>query len=330
VTRAPRPRQREIGVRYFVGRLLAGLGTLFLVCVLVFGAVHLVPGSYAEIVLGPFSSPEARVALTREFGLDRPLVVQFVEWFRHLLVGDLGASLGTGESVSGQLARRLPVTVELALLALLVTVVVGVPLALAAGLARGRFGRGVSRLVGSSAMSTPDFVLGSLLVFLFSRYSLGLPVGGGYVSPAEDLWGNVAAMVLPSLTLSVFGIALVVRTGRDAVAQVVSLPHVTAALARGEPMGHVVTRHVLRNAAIPVVTVVATFSGYLMGGAVIVENLFSLPGVGQAVLTAINGRDYAVVQGMVLIAAAAFIVINLAADFLYGVVDPRIRVGHRP
>ncbi len=315
-------------MRYFVGRLIAGLGTLFVVCVLVFGAVHLVPGSYAEIVLGPFSSPAARTALTREFGLDRPLVVQFAEWSWHVLTGDLGTSLGTGESVSGQLARRLPVTAEVALLSLSLVAVVGSPLALVAGLARGRIGRGVSRLAGALAMSTPEFVLGSLLVYLFSRYSLGLPVGGGYVSPTEDIGENLAEVALPALTLSVFGIALVVRTGRDAVARVVSLPHVTAALARGEGLGHVVRRHVLRNAAIPVVTVAATFTGYVMGGAVIVENLFSLPGLGQAVLTAIDHRDYAVVQGMVLIAAAVFITINLLADFTYGLLDPRIRVGH--
>ncbi len=316
------------GWRYFGGRLFVGLVTLLVVSVLVFGAVHLVPGSYADIVLGPFSSPEARAVLTAEFGLDRPLPVQYIEWLRHVLVGDLGASLGTGAPVTEQLLRRLPVTAELTVLSLLVTVVVGLPLALAAGLARGRFGRGVSRLVGSSAMSTPDFVLGSLLVFLFSRYALGLPVGG-YVPFAEDPVANLRSMVLPALTLSVFGVALVVRTGRDAVAGVFSSPHVAAAVARGESLRHVVRHHVLRNASIPVLTVLATYVGYLMGGAVIVENLFSLPGLGQAVLSAINGRDYAVVQGMVLVAAAAFIAINLLADFAYGLLDPRVRTGHR-
>ncbi len=318
-----------VGMRYFAGRLIAGSGTLLLVSVLVFCAVHLMPGSYAEMVLGPFSSPEARAALTRDFGLNRPLVIQFVEWLRHVASGDLGASLGTGDPVSRQLARRWPVTTELALLSMLVTLVAGLPLALAAGMARGRFGRGLARLVGASAMSTPDFVLGSLLVFVFSRYSLGVPAGGGYVPLSADPAGNLAAMALPTSTLSVFGIALVVRTGRDAVSGVVSLPHVTAALARGERMGHVIRRHVLRNAAIPVVTVLATFTGYLMGGAVIVENLFSLPGSGQAVLTAVNGRDYAVVQAMVLVAAAAFITINLLADFAYAVLDPRVRLANR-
>jgi peptide/nickel transport system permease protein len=314
------------GLRYFGGRVVAGVATLWVVSVLVFAAMHLVPGNYADIVLGQFSSPQTRAALSAEFGLDRPLPAQYVEWLRHVAVGDLGASLATGEPVARQLAHRWPVTAELALLSLIITLAVGLPLALVAGLARRRLGRGVGRLVGSSAMSTPDFVLGSLLVFVFSRYALGLPVGD-YVTFAEDPVANVRSMLLPAMTLSLFGIALVVRTGRDAVAGVFSAAHVTAAVARGEGIAHVIRHHVLRNAAIPILTVLATYVGYLMGGAVIVENLFSLPGLGQAVLTAINGRDYAVVQSMVLVAAAAFIAINLLADFAYGLVDPRIRTG---
>jgi peptide/nickel transport system permease protein len=316
------------GLRYFGGRVVAGAGTVLVVSMLVFAAVHLVPGSYADVVSGPYSSSQARAALTAEFGLDRPLPVQYVEWLRHMAVGDLGTSLGTGEPITEQLARRWPVTAELAILSLILTVVVGLPLALLAGLARRRLGRGLGRLMGSSAMSTPDFVLGSLLVFLFSRFALGLPVGG-YVALAEDPVESLRSMVLPALTLSVFGIALVVRTGRDAVAGVLSSPHVTAAVARGEGTAFVIRHHILRNAAIPLLTVLATYTGYLMGGAVIVESLFSLPGLGQAILSAINGRDYAVVQGMVLVAAVAFIAVNMAADFTYGLVDPRVRAGDR-
>ncbi len=317
------------GWRYFAGRLVAGVATLLVVSVLVFGAMRVVPGTYADIVLGPFSSPEARAALTAEFGLDRPVFVQYLEWLRHVLTGDLGTSPGADEPVTAQLLRRLPVTFELAVLSLAGSALVGLPLALIAGLARGRFSRGLSRLAGSSAISTPDFVLGSLLVFLFSRYALGLPVGG-YVRFTEDPVANVRSMVLPALTLSVFGVALVVRTGRDAIAGIFSAPYIAAAIARGEPTRHMISHHVLRNAAIPLLTVGATYLGYLMGGAVIVENLFSLPGLGQAVLSGINGRDYAVVQGIVLVAAAAFIAINLLSDFAYGVLDPRVRQVRQP
>jgi peptide/nickel transport system permease protein len=314
--------------RYIAGRLATGIGTLFVVTVLVFTAIHLVPGSYVDVIAGQFATPEMRATITAEYGLDRPLPVQYFEWLGHTATGDLGASMTSEQPVAELLGHRLPVTAELALLALLFSLLLGLPFALLAGMARRRSSRGASRLVGSLAMSTPDFVLGSLLVYLFSKYALGLKVGG-YVPFADDPVANLRAMLLPAITLSVFGIAVVVRTGRDAVAGVLSAPHVTAALARGESLPHVVRHHVLRNAAIPVLTVVATYVGYLMGGAVIVENLFSLPGIGQAVLNAVTGRDYAIVQGTVLVAAAVFIAINMLADFAYGVIDPRVKSAGR-
>jgi peptide/nickel transport system permease protein len=216
----------------------------------------------------------------------------------------------------------------LGVLALLFALVIGIPLALAAGLASSKLGRGSSRLGGATAISTPDFVIGSVLVYLFSRYHLGLNVGQ-YVPLVDDPVSNLRAMLLPALTLSVFGIAVIVRTGRDSIAQVLSEPYVAAARARGENTIHLIRHHVLRNASVPVLTVVAIYTGYLMGGAVIVENLFSLPGLGQAALVGINGRDYQLVEGVVLVAAAAFITINMLADVAYGVIDPRIRVGGR-
>src|SRR5262249_34273907 len=161
------------------------------------------------------------------------------------------------------------------------------PLALAAGLARSRLGRGGSRLGGAVAISTPDFVVGSIVLYLFSRYSLGLPVGR-YTPFSEHPLASLRDMFLPALVLSIFGVALIVRIGRDAVAGVMSAPHVTAALARGESMPHIVRHHVLRNSFIPVLTVLAVYVGYLMGGAVVIENLFSLPGLGQAALSALQ------------------------------------------
>jgi peptide/nickel transport system permease protein len=312
--------------RYVAKRFATAFVTLLVVTVVVFVGIHMIPGKYADIVLGPFASPQARAQLNAEYGLDEPLPVQYAQWLRHAAVGDLGTTFSTGEAVTDQIGRRLPVTGGLALLALFFTLVIGLPLALLAGMARGSVGRGVSRMSGATAMSIPDFVLGSLLVYLFSRYSLGLQVGG-YVPFVDDPVGNLRSMLLPALTLSVFGIAVVVRTGRDAVAGVMSSPHVTAAIARGESMPRIVRHHVIRNAAIPLVTVVAIYFGYLMGGAVIVENLFSLPGLGQAVLNGVETRDYAIVQGIVLVAAATFILANLFADLAYAAIDPRVRVG---
>jgi peptide/nickel transport system permease protein len=315
-------------LRYGARHIVTGAITLLVVTVVVFVAIHLVPGDYADIVLGQFATPAARARLATEYGLDDPLPVQYVQWLQHAVTGDLGHSMSTGEPIMGHLQRRLPVTGELALLALAFTLLLGLPLAILAALARSAPSRAISRLAGAVAMSVPDFVLGSVVLYLFSRYALGLRAGG-YVAFGDDPVGNLRTMLLPALTLGVFGLAMVVRTGRDAVNAVLSAPHVTAAIARGETLPYVVRHHVLRNAAIPVVTVVAVYVGYLMGGAVIVENLFSLPGLGQAVLSGVNGRDYAIVQGVVLVGAAAFIAINTIADLSYGLIDPRVREGSR-
>ena len=310
-------------IRYLLRRAATGIATLTVATVVVFGAVHLVPGSYTDVVLGPFATAQERANVRTQYGLDQPLPIQYVRWLAHVSVGDLGVSMGTGEPVARILTERVPVTLELAALAILFTVCVGVPLALLSGMARRQFTRGAARVGGSAAMSTPDFVLASLFLFIFSTHHLWLPAGG-YVRLGDSVIGNLKSMVLPAITLGIFGVAIVVRTGRDAVATVLRAPHVTAAVARGETTPHIVVHHVLRNAANPVITVLAAYVGYLMGGAIIVEGLFSLPGIGQAILTGITTRDYGVVQGTVLFAAAAFIAINMLADFAYGVVDPRV------
>jgi peptide/nickel transport system permease protein len=313
---------------YFAGRLATGMGTLLVVSIVVFAGIHLIPGSYAQVVLPPEAPPAVRAHLEEEFGLDQTLPVQYLKWLENVASGNLGESLDAGYPVSQVLERRVPVTVELALLALLIAVVVGLPLALLAGMSRSRLGRGGSRLGGAIAMSTPDFVTGSLLLYVFSRWALGLRVGD-YVPFFDDPIENLRGMLLPALTLSVFGIALIIRSGRDAVASVLSDPHVTAAIARGETLPHIVRHHVLRNAAVPILTVVAVYAGYLLGGAVVAESLFTLPGLGQGALLAITGRDYPVVLGVVLVGAAAFIAINMLADISYGLIDPRVRTARR-
>jgi peptide/nickel transport system permease protein len=287
----------------------------------VFAAVHAAPGSYADIVLGPTATEEGRAHLAQEFGLDDPLPAQFARWLGAAVQGDLGVSLTTSEPIAEEFARRAPVTVELTLLATLFSVLVGVPLGVLAAL-RSRFA-GLSRATGALAMSTPDFVVGSVLVYLFTRYSLGLTVGE-YVPFEDDPLANLRGMALPAITLGVFCSALVMRTTRTAVLGVLSEPYVTAAVARGEAPLTVVRRHLLRNAAIPVVTVVGTNLGYLLGGTVIVETLFSLPGVGSFTVSAIQLRDYGVVLAGTLIAAAAFIVVNLVVDLSYGLIDRRV------
>lgn len=327
--------------RYLAARLSIAALTLFGISIIVFLAIHLVPGSYEEIYLGPTATPAEQAALREHYGLDKPLPEQYVRWLSSIVGGNFGLtknvnastlggySLATQRPVSDEFARRAPVTLELALIAVPLSMLLGVSLGGAAALTTGsRFARGVSRIAASLAISTPEFVVGSVLLYLFSRYSLGLTVGD-YVPFFDDPVRNLRAMALPIATLSTFASALVMRTTRDAALAVLTEPYVTAAVARGESPARIVWQHVVRNAAIPVVTVVAANAGYLLGGAVIVETLFTLPGFGSYVATAISTRDYAVVQTGVLLSGAAFIGISLLADLLYLAIDPRVQLRGR-
>jgi peptide/nickel transport system permease protein len=314
----------------FVGmRVIVALTTLLGVSVLVFAAIHAAPGSYEDVVLGMEASPEARAYIAQRYGLDEPLPSQFVKWLGAVVQGDLGVSLTTSEPIAAEFVRRAPVTIELTILATMISIGVGVPLGIVAAFrARWRRLAGVSRLAAALAMSTPEFVFGSVLVYLFTRYTLGLTVGE-YVPFVDDPIENLRVMLLPGITLGVFASALVMRTTRTAVLGVLSEPYITAAVAQGESLMTIVRRHVLRNAAIPIVTVVGTNLGYLLGGAVIVETLFSLPGFGSFTVAAIEIRDYGVVMGGTLIAATAFIIANLVVDLSYGLIDRRVLRWHR-
>lgn len=316
------PRVRLIA--YLLPRIAAALITLLGVSVLVFLALRMIPGGYADILLGPFVTPEAREAIGQRYGLDQPIVVQYARWLGALMQGDFGVSMVTRKPVIDEFIRRAPVTLELALIALGLALSVGLPLGVWSGSRRAGRRRGdFARVVGAIGASVPDFVLGSALIFVFSVWSLWFRVGG-YVAFFDDPAGNMQTMLLPAFTLSVFGVALVLRTTRDAVLRVMTEGYITAAVARGETPRDIVRLHILRNAAIPVVTVVTTYFGFLLGGAVVVEVLFSIPGFGLYTFNGLLNRDYAIVQAGVLLAAVVFVSISMLADFLYAVIDPRV------
>ncbi len=309
---------------YAASTLASGLVTLLGAAALVFASLRFVPGGYADILLGPFATPAAREAIQRRYGLDEPLFAQFLHWIAAMLRGDFGVSMVTQRPVIDEFLRRAPVTLELAVLALTMALAVGLPLGVAAGVAPVKAKRTLlARLVGAFGASVPDFVLGTILIFVFSVWSLWLKVGG-FVPFSEDPILNLRTMLLPAVTLAVFGAALIVRTTRDAVLRVMTEPYITAAVARGATPWEIVRRHVLRNAAIPVVTVVTTYFGFLLGGAVVVEVLFSIPGVGLYAYNGLGNRDYAIVQAGALLAACVFITINMLADMLYVLIDPRL------
>jgi peptide/nickel transport system permease protein len=305
-------------------RLLVGVITLCGVAIVIFIALRAMPASFEDIVLGPISSPEARATVAKRFGLDRPPREQFFFWFGEIVKGDLGMSLVTQSPVGKEIARRAPATIQLTLMATAIGLLVGFPLGTLAGLSNsGRLVRGVGRVIGAVGASVPNFVIGSAFVYIFSVWSLGLKVGG-YVPFFEDPVTNLRAITLPAITLGVFGIALILRTTRDSVQRVLTEGHITTAVAGGQTEWQIVRRHVLRNASIPIFTVTATYVGYLLSGAVIIEVLYSLPGIGLYTFNALENRDYAVVQAGVLLAAAVFVTINTLSDIIYVILDPRI------
>lgn len=309
---------------FLVPRFAIALVTMAGVALMVFVALRLLPGGYADILLGPMATPEARALISAKFGLDESITLQFAKWLAAVLQGDFGTSMVTRRPVMEEFLRRAPVTLELASLTLLLALTLGGALGVGSAVANAGGRRGtMGRLVGALGASVPEFVLGSVLIFVFSRWQLGLRVGG-FTPLAQDPWANLRAMALPVGSLSVFGIALILRTTRDAVLRVLTEGHIMAAVARGETPWRIVRHHVVRNASIPIVTVTATYFGYLLGGAVIAEILFSVPGVGYYIYSSLEGRDYAVVQAGVLLASFAFVSLNMLADVAYALIDPRV------
>jgi peptide/nickel transport system permease protein len=309
---------------YILSKLASAFITMLGVSALVFVSLRFIPGGYADILLGPFVTPAAREVIERRYGLDQPLLVQFVHWLVSVRHGDFGVSMVTQQPVINEFLRRAPVTLELASLAMSLALVIGLPLGVMAGSSPPGLRRdGVARVIGAIGAGVPDFVLGTTLILIFSVWSLWLRVGG-YTPFTQDPILNLRTMLLPAITLAVFGDALILRTSRDAVLRVMAEGYITAAVARGERPVDIVRRHVLRNASIPVVTVVTTYFGFLMGGAVVAEVLFSIPGVGLYAYNGLQNRDYAIVETSVLLAAFVFVVVNTLADVLYAIIDPRV------
>ena len=313
-------------LRWSTGRVMSALITLLGVSVLIFVAIRLMPGSYEDIILGPLASGDERKALAEAFGLNQPILMQYFAWIGQVITGELGTSYVTQTSVLGEMLSRIPVTGMLTVMAMVVTVVVGIPLGIWTGIRAGeKQGGAIGRVVSSIGISVPEFVLGSIVIFVFSQFALGLQVGG-FANIGSGFWPTFQALLLPALVLSVFCVAATARTTRDAVMSVLVESHITAAVARGETTWHIVRHHVIRNAGIPILTLMGTITAYLLGGAVIVETLFNLPGLGSYMVTGLGRRDFAVVQATVLFAATIFVVLSLLLDLITSAIDPRVAV----
>jgi peptide/nickel transport system permease protein len=306
--------------------MVTALVTVWGVGTIVFIALHLVPGGFAEVYLGAQGAefPELVERVKAKYGLDKPLVVQYGIWLGNVLQGDLGVSLRDSTPVLSELGRRGRVTLELTILATLFSVSVGVPAGILAALRRGSLVGGGLQVASVLGLSIPNFVLGTLLIYFVSTQQLPIPVSG-YIPPSEDLLRHFGSMLLPTLTLGTVTTAIVMRITRSSVLEVLSEPYVTTAYGKGLHARVVMWRHILRNALIPTVTVVAVNVGYLLSGAVIVEILFSLPGMGRYAVQGVLGRDYPIAQGAVMLGAFTFVFSNFVADIIYAYLDPRIR-----
>jgi len=309
-------------------RLLAALPTLIGVSLLTFLFIRLIPGDAIAARLGTSTAltPEQLASLRAYFGLDQPLPVQYWTWLSSLLRGDAGYSIRTGRPVIVEIAERLPVTLELAAAATLIAVFIGTPLGLLSAMRPGTRVDLATRIGGLIGLSLPSFWLGTLIIVLFSLYLRWLPNTGGYVDFVQDPLGNLRLLLFPAITLGVALAAATMRMTRSAMLDVLGADYVRTARAKGLQASLIVRRHVLKNGLIVVVTLLGIQVGQLLGGAVVVEEIFSIPGVGRMLLTAIVQRDYALVQGGVLVIAILFVAVNILVDLLYGYLDPRIRL----
>jgi len=309
---------------YIVRRLLATIPVMGVVALFVFSLLYLTPGDPAVIIAGDFATGDDVARIRAKLGLDRPFGVRFGEWAWAILRGDLGISIFTNLPVTTLIGQRVEPTVALTLSTLLVAVVLAVPMGV---LAAWKAGRWLDRLVMGFAVlgfSVPIFVLAYLLIFFFSIYLEWLPVQG-YTSISQGFWPFLERLILPSVALGVTYIALIARITRASMLEVLSQDYIRTAEAKGLAADKVLVGHALKNAAVPIITIIGIGIALLISGVVVTETVFAIPGIGRLVVDAILRRDYPIIQGVILIFSAVYVLINLAVDISYTFLDPRIR-----
>lgn len=319
-------------MNYVTQRLLTFPLILLGVSVIVFVAIRMVPGDAITAMLGTEAgllTPAQRQALAEYFGIDQPVYIQYWRWFTGLFEGNLGISSIYGRPVLAVILERFPLTLELALLSMVIALAVGIPAGVFAATHNERASDLAVRLFAMIGQSTPNFVFALLIIYVLSVYFGYVPAMGTFTPLFVDPLANLSQLIFPALTLGLAFAASVTRISRSAMLDVLSDDYVRTARSKGAPARSVVWHHALPNALIPVVTLSGVEFGYLLGGAVIVEEIFALPGIGRLVLDAINQRDYALVQGTVLFIAFNFLIVNLIVDLAYAALDPRIRLGNR-
>ena len=313
-------------IQYILRRLALLVPVLLGVSIVVFTLVRLIPGDATLLAIGVDQriTPEQREIIRKSYGLDQPLPVQYLRWMEHLLQGDLGTSLRTRRSVNEELRLRLPVTFELAVLAAILGTIPALTAGVIAAVRRNSALDYLATIATLVGVSVPNFLLATVLVLIFSLWLRWLPPIG-YVELEKDPLANLKTMLLPSLSLSLPLAAVLMRNTRSAVLEVLGQEHVRVARAKGLTERRVLGRHVILNASLPILTVAGIQVASLIGGTVIIETIFSLPGIGRYIYEAISNRDYPVVQGVTIVVATLFVLISLTVDLLYAVLDPRLR-----
>jgi len=311
---------------FFCKRILILIATLLLVSGAIFFVLHVIPGDPAQLILGIHATPETLQELRHHLGLDLPLAVQYVKWMGELARGDLGRSITYDVPITSLILSRLQVTIPLAILSILFALVFSIPLGVYAARHRNQPGDYGVMIFSQIGLAIPAFWAGILLILLFA-VELRWFSAGGFKPWADTPWGAFKSLLLPALSLGLIRAAVLARLTRSCMLEVLGEDYIRTARSKGLTEKAVVYKHAFRNALIPVVTIVGLQMGELLAGAIVIENVFNLPGLGRLVFLAIGQRDLAVVQGVSLLIAFLIVIINFSMDVLYGVVDPRIRAG---
>ncbi|NLM94215.1 MAG: ABC transporter permease [Firmicutes bacterium] len=309
---------------YIIRRVLSLIPVLSLVAVISFLLIHIIPGDPAAVMLGTDATPQEIAKLREDLGLNVPLHVQFYRWISKVLRGDLGDSFFMGRPVAVALAERLPATILLAVAALFFALLIGMPAGIIAAVKRGSIIDQLVMIIALIGVSLPSFWIGLNLILVFSVALRWLP-SGGYVPLTENFFDGLRCLLMPAFALGFMQAALIARMTRSSMLEVLRQDYIRTARSKGLSERVVVGLHALKNAMIPILTVIGTAFGVLLGGAVIVETVFAYPGIGRLVVSAVQRRDYPVIQGALLLISSLYVLVNLLVDILYTLIDPRIK-----
>lgn len=310
--------------RYILKRLFMVLPVVFGISVIVFLMISLIPGDVVDVMLGTNATPETAAELRTNLGLDQPIYIRYLHWITNVLQGDFGNSIRSGKPVIDEVLARFPATLELTLLSLLISLAISIPIGTLSAVNKKSKWNILGSFLALMGISIPSFWLGTMLILFLSLFLKIVPPGG-YIPFSEDPIGNLKLMLMPAFTLGTAMAAVVMRMTRSAMLEVIGQDYMKTAKAKGVTQKLYVYKHAFKNALIPVLTVIGIQTGYLLGGAVIIEEVFSLPGIGRLALQSIYQRDYPLVQATVMLVAIGFVLINLVVDIIYAYLDPRIR-----